>query len=124
MSTRSNIAIKVKPADYSAVSETIGTEVNDKTPYIQIYSHHDGYPSHMFKELTTNFNSYDKALAVILEGSTSGICDGVSHAYTGYGESYEDNAPWPVEHPSFDEEYLYVFEVDEWTVFNENDIDD
>lgn len=123
MSTRSNIVIKVKPADYGTVSNTINAKVDDKTPYIQIYSHNDGYPGHMLDELETYFNDYDSALKMILAGNTSGIYDGGSQTYTCQGESYEDNAPWPVEHPSFDEDYLYVFENDEWTVFNENDID-
>lgn len=116
MSTRSNIVIKVKPADYVTVSNIINAKVDDKTPYIQIYSHHDGYPDHMLDELETYFNDYDVALKMILAGNTSGIYYGSSKTYTNLGESYEDNAPWPVEHPSFDEDYLYVFENDEWTV--------
>lgn len=116
MSTRSNIAIKVKPADYEVVSTTINAKVDDKMPYIQIYSHCDGYPSHMLNELKTNFNNYDKALEMILGGDTSGVYNGVSEVYTNRGESYEDNAPWPMKTPEVDEEYLYVFENNEWTV--------
>ena len=118
MSTRSNIAIKVKPADYSTVSNTINAKVDDNTPYIQIYSHNDGYPSHMLDELETYFNDYDTALEMILEGSTSGIYDGRSHAYIYRGDKYEDNAPWPMKKPSLDEDYLYVFENDEWSECN------
>lgn len=116
MSTRSNIAIKVKPADYSVVSEKIGMKVDDKKPYIQIYSHHDGYPSHMLNELETYFNDYDSALKLILAGNTSGIYDGSSQTYTCQGESYEENAPWPMQIPELDEEYLYIFENNKWTV--------
>ena len=116
MSTRSNIAIRVKSSDYEKVSNVIGVEVNDNTPYIQIYSHNDGYPSHMLDELESYFDNYDDALEMILEGCTSGIYSGESRAYKYQGESYEDNAPWPLEHPTLDECYLYTFEDNKWNV--------
>lgn len=114
MSTRSNIAIKVMKDDYEKVSNTIGSTVNDEYPYIQIYSHADGYPEHMFTELMENFNNYADALKLVLQGNTSGVYKGVSEAYTKRGELFENNAPWSTCKPTCDEQYLYVFENNKW----------
>lgn len=140
MSTRSNIAVLLKPEDIgrslnyldnreakikcSGAREQVGEpediyksfHVSDDVKVLQIYSHYDGYPSHMLNELITHFNTYEKALSLVLAGDTSGIYDGVSEVYA-LGEGYTDNAPCAYEFPHLEQEYIYIFnpETNEWT---------
>lgn len=113
MSTRSNIAIKVLPTDYEKVNEKLGDNyVNDANPYLQIYSHHDGYPEHMMEELPTYYPTYEDALELVMQGDTSGTYNGSNQPYTSRGESYRSNMPRAMSEPDCEQEYLYVFEND------------
>lgn len=87
-------------------------------PYtaLQIYCHNDGYPDHMLTVLQRYYNTYEKALALVLAGSTSSIGKNTTVAYAireGYNKSC--NLPRPMEVPTLHQDYLYVFKDGEWT---------
>ena len=97
----------------------IFTEIcaDDVYPVFQIYCHHDGYPEGVGAELLRNFNSYEKALALVAAGDTSSIEDGHTQCYSlGKGDSYEHCKPRKKTHPTVDQEYLYVWRDGKWTI--------
>jgi hypothetical protein len=107
MSTRCNIFIKLKKEEQ---------DYSEEYPYLCIYCHHDGYVSHMGRELTTNFNSYDTALEMMRCGDTSSIDEGVSDAY-----NKDDDLEYvsdPETYPWYDREYKYIYENDQWYVID------
>jgi hypothetical protein len=107
MSTRCNIFIKLKKEEQ---------DYSEEYPYLCIYCHHDGYVSHMGRELTTNFNSYDTALEMMRGGDTSSIDEGVSDAY-----NKDDDLEYvsdPETYPWYDREYKYIYENDQWYVID------
>lgn len=119
MATRSNIVICVKPEDFDRVNEYLADNVNnpdsivsEKTPYLQIYCHYDGYISGVGYKLRNEYNTYDAALKLILRGS----CSEPGRSYVSQGESYEDNYPLILDKPEPNQNYLYIFEDDKWTV--------
>ena len=98
MSTRCNIAIVLKESDKDRklnlleyaeetdfdlknhLADALSDETLDETfkdkyvlsdGVLQIYCHHDGYPEGVGVELLKHFNSYEKAMALILAGDTS-----------------------------------------------------
>lgn len=91
--------------------------VDAGAPYLQIYVHYDGYPEHMIPTLLNNFNSYDKALALVLAGDASSINekfgDVVCYAYE---DGFESTRPAQQDMPTLDEEYLYIFKDDKWYI--------
>ena len=100
--------------------EDIFTEVTatDEKPVLQIYCHWDGYPEGVGAELLENFNSYEKALALVMAGDTSSVSAGQTQCYSlGQGEEYEGQCePSFQEAASEDEEYLYVWRDGKWTL--------
>ena len=127
MATRSNIAIILKEEDkervFSELNEILEeTENNfrygvDNGNVLQIYCHWDGYPEGVGQDLLKDFNSYDKALELILEGDHSTPYE----PYTGRGEDWVSNRPDQRTEPICYEEYLYVFKDGEWKMPTEND---
>lgn len=81
MATRSNIAIILKEEDKAIVFaepnerlEESGIRLRygvDNGNVLQIYCHWDGYPEGVGQDLLDDFNSYDEALKLILEGDHS-----------------------------------------------------
>lgn len=119
MSTRSNIAIKLKDKDINKVfmNYTNGHEYEFKPQkkYLQIYCHWDGYPEGVGENLRQNFSTYEEALNLILEGD----CSTPGEPYTSRGEHYSDLMPREMDYPELEEEFLYIFEDDKWRCFND-----
>ena len=120
MATRSNIAIILKEEDKARVFAELNErleEVGGRFRYgvdngnvLQIYCHWDGYPEGVGQDLLDDFNSYDKALEMILEGDHSTPYE----PYAGHGEDWVSNRPDQRSEPICYEEYLYVFKDEEW----------
>lgn len=127
MATRSNIAIILKEEDKAQVFEALNErleEVGGRFRYgvdngnvLQIYCHWDGYPEGVGHDLLKDFNSYDKALELILEGDHSTPYE----SYTSKGEDWVSNRPYQRTKPRCAEEYLYVFKDGEWKMPTEDD---
>ena len=127
MATRSNIAIILKEEDKARVFAKLNerlekTENNfrygvDNGNVLQIYCHWGGYPEGVGQDLLKDFNSYDKALELILEGDHSTPYE----PYTGRGEDWVSNRPEQRTQPRCCEEYLYVFKDGEWKMPTEDD---
>lgn len=120
MATRSNIAIILKEEDKARVFAELNkrlAEAGDRFRYgldngnvLQIYCHWDGYPGGVGQDLIDDFNSYDKALELILEGDHSTPYE----PYAGRGESWVSNRPDQKEKPKCEQAYLYVFKDGAW----------
>ena len=94
----------------------IGIE-NKNGTITSIYCHHDGYPEGVGNALYYGYDSYEKALALILGGDVSVIDEKYTYPYSiGEGEDPNWNVPTVLDKPKLDEEYLYVFNHDEWFV--------
>ena len=128
MATRSNIAIILKEEDKARVFAELNerlekTEDNpfrygvDNGNVLQIYCHWDGYPEGVGQDLLKDFNSYDKALELILEGDHSTPYE----SYTSKGEDWESNRPEQRTQARCREESLYVFKDGDWKMPTEND---
>ena len=130
MSTRGNIAIKLSLSDREGtmkynpqftpmspimILERVGTVEPLGKPYLQIYNHHDSYPSHLGRILLNHYNDYEKALNLILAGDTSGVGENRTDAYVRY-DSWGDVKPEIVDEPYQGEQYLYVFEDGQWLI--------
>lgn len=147
MSTRSNIAIILRPEDRNKTLNVMDKIFDDcrpnmrcpncRTPkpnnletvfpncepngkaVLQIYCHHDGYPEGVGNALYYGYDSYEKALALILGGDVSVIDEKYTCPYSiGEGEDPNWNVPTVLDEPKLVEEYLYVFnyETNEWFV--------
>lgn len=132
MATRSIIIVKVRPSDigqdkkfskeilgdvYNSIPDDAFSPIHIINEYLSIYCHFDGYVNGGVGEaLKTSFNTYDKALNLILGGDCSGInsdaiyqygeedCDGPDQDYS-LKELMERRA----------EDYNYLFtEEDGW----------
>lgn len=94
----------------------------EENPVLQIYSHWDGYPEGVGVELLKSFNTYEKALALVLAGDTSGVYDGATHVYSlGKDEEYDGKwgcRPDALPKPDCQQEYLYTFADGEWKLGN------
>ena len=122
ISTRSNIAIILKEEDKARVFAELNKRLEeaggrfrygvDNGNVLQIYCHWDGYPKGVGKDLLNDFNSYDAALKLILEGDHSTPYE----PYTGRGEDWVSNRPDQRIEPICYEEYLYVFKDGAWYV--------
>lgn len=142
MSTRSCIIVKIKKEDLGKVmkfneslvrglesweknesKEGYFPEITLKYPYLSVYCHWDGYLEGVGAELKEHYNTYEKALNLVLGGSISSISDGyVKHYTTRKGEDWDYLKPIPFKtlaqiKKSGDYswcEYFYVFEDGEW----------
>lgn len=116
MSTRGNICIKVKSKDFNKVNNKILEKVSEESPYLYIYNHWDSYPSGLGTLLIMNYNSYEDALELILEGD----CSFPGNPYS-ENEGYEETQPKTATNTAEtnQQEYLYVFEDDKWTCYND-----
>ena len=135
MATRSFIGVVVNPQDKGKFIEPnivlLGkgissdfdepefhrTTIENTTEVIRIYHHWDGYPEGVGEDLLRDFNSYDKALKLILEGDHSTPYE----SYTSKGEDWVSNRPDQRTEPICYEEYLYVFKDGEWKMPTEDD---
>jgi hypothetical protein len=108
MSTRSNIAIRLREADRNKTFETPwGEKVKPNgAPFLNIYCHNDGYPEGVGADLKDMFDggSYEEALEYILRGDRS--TTGTSY----YDWRGEKCAPDPEQSESdcYQQDYLYV----------------
>lgn len=147
MATRSNIAIILRPEDRNRSLNVMDEMFNDcrpkmncpncrhqkeekledifpncepnGKPVLQIYCHWDGYPEGVGKALLNGYNSYEKALALILGGDLSSLYESYSCPYSiGQGEDADQCSPAVHEKACLNEEYLYVFdyETNQWFV--------
>ncbi len=115
MSTRGNICVKVKSQDFERVNKLVGG-ISEETPYMYIYNHFDSYPDGLGKQLVENYNDYDKALDLVLEGD----CSAPEQPYS-KREGYENTKPRTahVITEANQQEYLYVYENDGWNCYDE-----
>lgn len=110
MSTRSNIAIKLRESDVNKTFVTPwGEEISPNgAPYLYVYCHFDGYPEGVGVNLAKRFHdkTYEDALKYILEGDRS-------TSYLSYYEKMDDGCgPYPAKtiKNMFENEYLYIIE--------------
>lgn len=135
MSTRSMIFVKVNEEDFGkvmtcdinklpnpiidfnhpCVEYRIHPKPLDKVLYLGIYCHFDGYPSGVGAELKTNFNTYEKALNLILLGACSTIITDIRTYHNWRNEDLEIKSVQGV-YPTIGDgiDYMYVFENGEW----------
>ena len=135
MSTRSMIYVKVNEEDigkvmtcdivklpnpiidfnHPCVEYRIHPKPLDKVLYLGIYCHFDGYPSGVGAELKTNFNTYEKALNLILLGACSTIITDIRTYHNWRNEDLEIKSVQGV-YPTIGDgiDYMYVFENGEW----------
>ena len=86
---------------------------------LQIYCHNDGYPEGVGYALIKGYNSYEKALALILGGDLSSLYKSHSCPYSlGKGEDPIQCAPDVLEKAEIKECFLYVFdyETNKWLI--------
>ncbi len=133
MSTRCNICVVLKDEDLGKelkfdVSK-IGKKYADKhinkvgtvtsnVKYLSIYNHSDGYYEGVGRTLLNEFNTYDKALNLVLGGDASVIIGEKVFQYCAWlGESWEDCKPEKsFSEPECKNVYLYKFEDGNWYV--------
>lgn len=117
MSTRSTIAIRLKKED---IGKTFTNDYDEtlvaSKPFLEIYCHYDGYVEDgVGEELYRHFNSYEEALALVLNGNHSRITPDVS-TYLDKGEDWEDNQPMQLDDVKLSEDYAYLFADGRWYV--------
>lgn len=112
MSTRSNIAILLRPEDRNRNFTTpMGTTVNaNGKKYLYVYCHNDGYPEGVGADLKRMFegeDSYEDALEYILAGdrSTTDLT-----YWEWRRESNVDPLACDVEDNMYQNDYLYIIE--------------
>lgn len=152
MATRSNIAIILRPEDrdcnFNVMYKRFDTcRPNMQSPHcrnpkkedwkdifpncypggkdvLEIYCHWDGYPESVGVALQSGYNTYEKALALILGGDLSEVKEDFSRPYSlGEGEDPEYCSPIALpDKPKMYEEYLYVFDykTNQWYVQGKN----
>lgn len=84
---------------------------------LRIYHHWDGYPDGLGYTLVTLYNTYEKALNLVLGGD----CSTINSHYSPYalrdGESWESIQPSVIdESEGIDDEYDYMFKDGQWYV--------
>lgn len=116
MSTRGNICIKVKEKDFEFVEDTIDEKISESSPYLFIYNHFDSYPEGLGENLIKNYNDYEAALDLVLDGDCS--TPGVPYAVR---EGYSHTKPRVVSNiaQANQEEYLYVFD-EGWKCYDDS----
>lgn len=120
MSTRCNVYVKLREEDKGTTNKSLKfgnpVYISDDTNYIGIYCHHDGYPEGVGEVLKTNYNTYEKALELVLNGDTSSIGADLDHCgFYAEREEWKYNQPdQSKSYPTINEEYLYVFVDGNW----------
>ena len=110
MSTRSNIAIRLREADRNKDFKTPwGQTVNaNGKPFLYVYCHNDGYPEGVGADLKSMFNGgdYNEALDYIMRGDRSTT----DLSYWDWRK--EKCEPWAADTKKemYQEEYLYIIE--------------
>lgn len=114
MSTRSNIAIKLKEEDRN--KDFIAPDDSVFNPggkaYLQIYCHFDGYPEGVGQQLLYENFTYEQALNFIILGDHSTV----KEAYILRGEKWQDDKPKCIDEPKCQEEFLYCFMDNAWFI--------
>lgn len=144
MATRGTIIIKIKDEDlgkkvkvnptYLTTNsnmikyyETKCFEVELSKKYAEIYQHWDSYPDGLGASLVKYWDTYDKALNLILGGDASSVGDEVMSYVTmeNIGKEYKDLQPkFYDECPPVREEYQYLFDDGKWYVRGDYKIKD
>ena len=144
MATRCNIFVKVRKEDIGKtfridLDKITGAEsikqknqesnfgsITIRDDYIGIYSHWDGYPDGgVGLTLYKYYNSYDLALNLVLGGNVSSI-NGAYKPYVcmGADDCWEQESPEQKnEMPEPEEDYLYLFDCDQWWFKSDLDAD-
>lgn len=117
MSTRGDICVKVQEKDFNRISNILDREISADLPYIYIYNHFDSYVKGLGEKLKRDYNDYESALKLVLEGD----CSYPGSPYSLY-ETYGYNKPKAVstKEEALKEEYLYVFENGIWNGYDDN----
>lgn len=89
----------------------------DGAEALRIYHHWDGYPEGVGETLIKHYNTYEKALNLILGGD----CSTINGSYNPYAlrssEGWEGISPSPIqENADIAEEYDYMFKDGQWYV--------
>jgi len=131
MSTRSNIAVKVIDTKYYD-----DKEIGQEWPYIYVYCHFDGYPSHHLPILNTYYNDLDKAIELVKHGDISILAESCENpeghsfdtpvkGYTIYYGRDRDEKNVKMRRnisvrSMLQEQWLYVFENGKWECYGSN----
>lgn len=138
MPTKANIAIVLNSEDRDKslnfmsdrfkevrplLEKNLAEEVQEKCNFVdivshkvlQIYNHYDGYPDHLGYVLRKYYNTYEKALVLILAGDTLFVNNNRTDACC-INKGYDIAAPKCFDHPTQCEEYLYTFIDGEWKI--------
>lgn len=86
------------------------------SPYMTIYVHWNGYPekNNTGEALLKEFDTYEKALNLILSGDCSVITDGVM-PYIGFLQTWENSKPEKTDYiPDCYMKFQYLFKNDKW----------
>lgn len=113
MSTRCNVAIRIKDEDKGKqVFPYLFIEPDTK--YLMIYIHHYGYPQGVGCQLFEGLTNYKDVLEFVSVGDRTSV----KIPYTTLGEEYFFNRPRQLSSIRGDipNEYLYVYENDQWLV--------
>lgn len=136
MSTNSDIIVRVRKSDIGSIAlfdakkldvpekkwdkdfNSFEKPVEITNEYIGIYCHWDGYLDGVGSALKANFNTYEKALNLVLGGDCSSIGnDGCITRYaTREGEEWSYLSPVQSDDPVLiaGQEYSYLFEDGKW----------
>lgn len=128
MSTRSNIAILLRPEDRNKDFKTPwGQVVNAKgKKYLYVYCHHDGYPEGVGDDLIRMFDGdkYEQALAYILVGDRSTV----DLSYWDWRKEECEPEAASTEKEMYQNEFLYIIEEVNGVLlvrmYDESDFDD
>lgn len=110
--------------------------------YRSIYCHHDGYPSYMLPMLKNNYNTFEKAEALVNEGDASSVqaklapVDPIAHSEPNFPHEKDVcvfycrdmHEPYSRVAPIFGtkqstvqpHEFTYIFEDGKWKAYNRN----
>ena len=126
MSTRSNIAIKIKEEDKGKTFKAwnnVNFKISEDTEYLEVYCHFDGYLEGVGADLLSDFNNYDDVFNLIIKGDMSSIND--YYYDRPHEEDWDDIKPNELKTFDFNKkipnDYYYLFENNKWIYRNWND---